>query len=55
MYVRGLLLDGERKNIEPMATRPGESEQGPQVALVTAAFIFLRQEQAPGLARCVHA
>ena len=24
---RGLLLDGERKSIEPMASRPGESDQ----------------------------
>jgi SRSO17 transposase len=27
VYVRGLLLDGERKSIEPMATRLGESDQ----------------------------
>ena len=27
VYVRGLLLDGERKSIEPMASRLGESDQ----------------------------
>ena len=27
VYVRGLLLDGERKSIEPMATRLGQSDQ----------------------------
>ena len=27
LYVRGLLLDGERKSIEPMADRRGESDQ----------------------------
>ena len=27
VYVRGLLLDGERKSVEPMATRLGESDQ----------------------------
>ena len=27
MYVRGLLLDGERKSVEPMASRLGESDQ----------------------------
>lgn len=27
VYVRGLLLDGERKSIEPMATRLGQSNQ----------------------------
>ena len=27
VYVRGLLLDGERKSIEPMAARLGESDQ----------------------------
>ena len=26
MYVRGLLLDGERKSVEPMATRLGQSD-----------------------------
>ena len=29
-YVRGLLLDGERKSAEPMATRLGKSKQGLQ-------------------------
>lgn len=29
-YVRGLLLDGERKSVEPMATRLGKSDQGLQ-------------------------
>src|ERR1700712_4461838 len=27
VYVRGLLLDGERKSVEPMAARLGESDQ----------------------------
>ena len=27
VYVRGLLLDGERKSVEPMASRLGESDQ----------------------------
>ena len=27
VYVRGLLLGGERKSVEPMATRLGESDQ----------------------------
>jgi SRSO17 transposase len=27
VYVRGLLLDGERKSVEPMATRLGQSDQ----------------------------
>ena len=30
VYVRGLLLDGERKSVEPLATRLGESDQGLQ-------------------------
>lgn len=30
VYVRGLLLDGERKSIEPMATRLGQSDQALQ-------------------------
>ena len=29
-YVRGLLLDGERKSVEPMAARLGKSDQGLQ-------------------------
>ena len=29
VYVRGLLLDGERKSVEPMATRLGQSDQAP--------------------------
>jgi SRSO17 transposase len=29
-YLRGLLLDGQRKSIEPMATRLKEIEQGPE-------------------------
>ncbi|HEY0791504.1 MAG TPA: transposase, partial [Chthoniobacterales bacterium] len=30
VYVRGLLLDGERKSVEPMASRLGESDQALQ-------------------------
>ena len=30
VYVRGLLLDGERKSVEPMATRLGQSDQALQ-------------------------
>ena len=30
VYVRGLLLDGERKSVEPMAARLGQSDQALQ-------------------------
>ena len=30
VYVRGLLRDGERKRVEPMATRLGQSDQALQ-------------------------
>ena len=43
VYVRGLLLDGERKSIEPMASRLGESDQDLQP------FVSLSPWSADGL------